>query len=127
MGCKTVELRRRFPVSDPGGAIAYIYSTSPVSAIVGCVEIQKVVRLSLSGIWRKYNQRAFIEKEEFDRYFAGLEEGLVLEFVNVRPLPRAVHLKELRERFGFRPPQSFVYTKPNLRRMLQREYSAVLD
>ena len=32
-GSKTVKLRRRFSVSAPNGALAYIYSTSPVKAI----------------------------------------------------------------------------------------------
>jgi len=34
-GRKTVELRHRFPVSISKGTAAYIYSTSPVRALVG--------------------------------------------------------------------------------------------
>jgi ASCH domain len=42
-GKKTVELRRRFPVSAPRGTVAYIYSTSPIRAMVGCTEIENVI------------------------------------------------------------------------------------
>ncbi len=124
-GRKTVELRRRFPVSAPKGAVAYIYSTSPVRAIVGSAEIANVAKLSVSDIWQRYSDLAFIEKADFDAYFAGLDEGFALEFSNARSLPRFLDLAELRERFGFEPPQSFLYAKPGLRRALQDEYSNV--
>ena len=124
-GCKTVELRRRFPISAPKGAVAYIYATSPVRAMVGSVEIADVVKLPVSAIWEDYGNYAHIEKIDFDAYFAGLKEGFVLEFANVRPLPRALDLVELRERFGFEPPQSFLYAKPSLLRALQDEYSKI--
>jgi len=124
-GRKTVELRRRFPVSVPAGAIAYIYSTSPVRAIVGCAEISEVVKLPVEKIWRAYHAYASIERIDFESYFAGVEEGVALEFANVRPLSRVLDLAELRERFGFEPPQSFLYVKPELRRALRNEYTNV--
>ena len=124
-GRKTVELRRRFPVSAPKGAVAYIYSTSPVRAMVGSAEIANVAKLPVYDIWQQYSDLAFVEKADFDAYFAGLDEGFALEFSNIRPLPRAFDLPELRKRFGFEPPQSFLYAKPGLRRALQDEYSNV--
>jgi predicted transcriptional regulator len=124
-GHKTVELRRRFPVSAPRGTIAYIYSTSPVRAMVGRAEIVDVKKLSVEEIWRTHSSRAFIEKADFEAYFDGLGMGYVLSFANAVALPRHIELSELRERFGFEPPQSFLYAKSLLRRALRDEYSDV--
>jgi predicted transcriptional regulator/DNA-binding XRE family transcriptional regulator len=126
-GKKTVELRRRFPLSAPRGTLAYIYSTSPERAMVGRAEITDVVKLPVSHIWKKYSSSAFIDKADFDAYFQGLSEGFALKFANAKPLPRQLDLSELRERFGFEPPQSFLYAKPILRMALRDEYSNVSD
>ncbi len=124
-GEKTVELRRRFPSSAPKGTIAYIYSTSPERAMVGVAEISSVKKLAIEEIWRRYADVAFIERTEFDRYFEGLNEGFALEFANARPFVTPVELTDLRERFGFEPPQSFLYAKRDLRKALKDEHSVV--
>lgn len=124
-GEKTVELRRRFPVSAPKGTIAYIYSTSPERAMVGVAEIQSVKKLGIEEMWQRYSDVAFIERPEFDRYFEGLEQGFALEFMNARPFETPVSLNVLRQRFGFEPPQSFLYAKRDLRRALKDEYAVV--
>ncbi|WP_149541212.1 helix-turn-helix domain-containing protein [Siccirubricoccus phaeus] len=124
-GTKTVELRRRFPMSAPAGTLAYIYSTSPVRAMVGRAEIIDVCKMSVDDIWKNFAAFASIEKGDFDAYFDNLEEGYALRFANARALPRPLDLNELRERFGFEPPQSFLYAKPVLRKALQDEYADV--
>jgi predicted transcriptional regulator/DNA-binding XRE family transcriptional regulator len=124
-GVKTVELRRRFPVSAPRGTIAYIYSTSPVQALVGRAEISNVVKLPVSHIWKRFGKMASIRRSDFDGYFSGLDEGFALMFTNARPLERRLELPELRSRFGFEPPQSFVYATPVLRKALQDEFPSV--
>ena len=122
-GEKTVELRRRFPASAPRGTLAYIYSTSPIRAIVGCAEITDVIKLPIADIWKNYADSASIVRVDFDSYFSGLDEGYALKFKNARPLPRQLDLSELRERFGFEPPQSFLYANSVLRKALRDEYS----
>lgn len=124
-GKKTVELRRRFPLSAPRGTQAYIYSTSPVRAMVGRAEIIDVVKLPILTIWKHFSSQALITKTDFSTYFEGLDYGFALMFANASPLPRQLDLSELRERFGFEPPQSFLYAKPILRTALQDEYSSV--
>jgi len=126
-GKKTVELRRRFPVSAPRGTIAYIYSTSPVRAMVGSTEIENVIKLPISEIWKQYGKMAQITKGDFNDYFAGAKEGFALKISNARPFSRPVNLSELRDRFGFEPPQSFLYATSVLRTALQDEYSNVSD
>lgn len=120
-GTKTVELRRRFPVNVPAGTIAYIYSTTPDKALVGFAEIDSVVKKSVNGIWREYKNEACITKGDFDKYFSGQEFGYALRLTKAVPFKEAIDLIELRERFGFEPPQSFLYAKPLLREALRHE------
>ena len=124
-GKKTIELRRRFPVSAPRGTIAFIYSTSPVRAMVGRAEIDDVVKLPVDQIWRQFGKSAFIKRSEFNAYFYGVDEGFALQFKNPLPFPRALSLSELRDRFGFEPPQSFLYATPILRKALHDEFPNV--
>ena len=124
-GRKTVELRRRFPVSAPSGTMAYIYSTSPVRAMVGIAEIKDVLKLPVQQIWSEFEDTAFIQRHDFDRYFHGLEFGFALLFEEVKPFSRPVPLTELREKFGFEPPQSFLYASRDLRKALRDEATVV--
>lgn len=124
-GRKKVELRRRFPVSAPKGTIAYIYSTSPVRAMVGVAEIADVLKLPVVEIWRRFEEQAFIEREAFEKYFEGVEEGFVLRLEDARAFKRGLPLALLRERFSFEPPQSFLYANHELRKALEHECSVV--
>ncbi len=124
-GRKTVELRRRFPVSAPGGTIAYIYSTSPVRAMVGIAEIKDVLKLPVQQIWSEFEDTAFIKRSDFDSYFHGLEFGFALLFEEVKPFSRPIPLTELREKFGFEPPQSFLYASRDLRKAMRDEATVV--
>mmetsp|Transcript_29090 Transcript_29090/g.55966 ORF Transcript_29090/g.55966 Transcript_29090/m.55966 type:complete len:265 (+) Transcript_29090:69-863(+) len=126
-GEKTVELRRRFPVSAPNGTLAYIYSTSPERAMVGVAEIAIVRKLSVEDIWSNYSTVACIRRPDFDRYFEGLDQGFALEFANARPFKNPMPLADLRERFSFEPPQSFLYAKHDFRRAMKDEYPIVSD
>ncbi|MEF3132210.1 helix-turn-helix domain-containing protein [Rhizobium sp. 268] len=123
-GRKTVELRRRFPVSAPG-TVAYIYSTSPVRAMVGVGEIRDVLKLPIEQIWAEFEDTAFIGRNDFESYFHGLEFGYALLFEDVKPFSRPVPLTELREKFGFEPPQSFLYASRDLRKALRHEATVV--
>src|SRR6476620_2030419 len=77
-GQKTVELRRRFPESVNVGTRAYIYSTSPVRAVVGCADINEVQRLTVSAIWKEYADAACISRREFCDYFSGTKFGFAI-------------------------------------------------
>jgi len=125
LGEKTVELRRRFPILAPQGTIAYIYSTSPVRAMIGSAEIEDVKQLPVVDIWKKFGRMARIDRDDFDNYFSGLKTGFALKFRNARRFSRPIDLSELRSRFGFEPPQSFLYASPVLRTALKDEYSDV--
>jgi predicted transcriptional regulator len=76
-GEKTVELRRRFPEQHTRGALALIYSTAPVQAIVGVARIKHVLKLPVSRIWKEYGAAACVSKAEIGAYFSGLRKGYV--------------------------------------------------
>lgn len=124
-GKKTVELRRRFPLSTAKGTKVYIYSTSPVRAIVGSAEIAGIIKLPIKSIWVKYSKCAFIKKNDFEEYFKGLSEGFALELMNAQTFENPINLEELRERFNFTPPQSFIYAKQDMRRALMDEQTNI--
>lgn len=124
-GIKTIELRRRFPLSVAPGATAYVYSTAPEMAVVGALKIESVERLKLAALWKKHGRAASIKKTDFEVYFSGLTEGFALTLSAPRRFARPLTLPELKERFGFKAPQSFLYAKPELQQALRDEYSNI--
>lgn len=124
-GKKTVELRRRFPLTTAKGTKVYIYSTSPVRAIVGSAEIAGIIKLPIKDMWKKYSKCAFIKKQAFESYFEGLSEGFALELKNAQAFDKPIELLELRERFNFTPPQSFIYAKQEMRRALMDDQTSL--
>lgn len=124
-GIKTVELRRRFPLSLPAGTIAYIYSTSPEMALVGAIQIEAIEHLELPVLWEKHGRSASIRKSDFDDYFHDLKEGFALKLSTPRRFAKPLILHELKERFGFKAPQSFLYVKPDLQKALRNEHADI--
>jgi len=108
-GCKTVELRRRFAETVAQDARLFIYSSNPVGAIIGCAKIDKVVKLPTKQIWRKFHKQACIEKGEFEKYFDGVEFGFVVYLGDVTPLTELLVREDILDRWGIRPPQSYMY------------------
>ena len=113
-GRKTVELRRRFTDSVTPGTLALIYTTSPTSALTGFARIRAVERLNLSDLWETHSEAACLQRSDFEAYFSGVDRGYAIMLASAKSLPRPVGLSELRERFGFEPPQSFQYASPQM-------------
>jgi predicted transcriptional regulator/DNA-binding XRE family transcriptional regulator len=126
-GRKTIELRRRFPISVPAGTTALIYATSPRRALVGSAEIGQVHRRTPQEIWKDFADRACIARKDFDNYFDGVDCGYAIELRHARRLSRPLGLSELRDRFSFEPPQSFLYATPQIREALQNERSEIFN
>lgn len=124
-GEKTIELRRRFPMSVPAGTTALIYETSPTRALSGIAEIGEVHRRSPQEIWKCFSDQACIARKDFDAYFDGVDRAFAIELRHGRPLPRPLELSELRDRFSFEPPQSFLYATPKMREALLYERAKI--
>jgi predicted transcriptional regulator/DNA-binding XRE family transcriptional regulator len=117
-GSKTVELRRRFTGGVRPGTTAFIYSTSPRSALTGSARIKEVQRLAVSELWDRHCSAACLQKREFEDYFSGLASGYAIVLTSAKPLVRPLGLPELRQRFGFEAPQSYQYIPPQMRSLV---------
>jgi predicted transcriptional regulator len=60
-GHKTVELRRKFSEAAAIGVTAFIYASSPVSAIIGRARINHVTKLPVATIWHEHGTSSFFE------------------------------------------------------------------
>jgi predicted transcriptional regulator len=118
-GAKTVELRRRFPESNAVGALALIYSSNPVRAVVGYARIREVLRLPVARIWREHGPATCVSKREFDEYFRSLKFGYAIFLDRIRLLNPQIAAKDLQQDFGIVPPQSYRY--------LSKEYTLMLS
>src|SRR5262249_38547908 len=118
-GQKTVELRRKFPQVASTGALAVIYSSKPVGAVVGTARIKHVLKLPVCRIWVDYRHAACIHKSAFDAYFAGIKDGFVITLDQVKPFRRHLSAIDLEAEFGIVPPQSYRY--------LSLEYATLLS
>jgi predicted transcriptional regulator len=120
-GKKTVQLRRRFPQQHTRGALALIYSTAPVQAVVGVARMKHVLKLPVSRIWKEYGAAACVSKAEVKAYFSGLREGYVILLEEVRPFKRQLKMEDLYSRFGIVPPQSYRYVTGGCVELLNNE------
>jgi predicted transcriptional regulator len=109
-GEKTVELRRRFP-SLSGKCRVLLYSTSPVQAIVCSAELKEVSHHSLQSLWKHFSVAIGVTRQEFNAYFAGVDNGYALRRSKVRALVQPLHLSDLSRDYAFHPPQSYCYWK----------------
>jgi predicted transcriptional regulator len=103
-GEKRFEFRRaifRKPV-----AVVVVYTSSPVSRVVGEFDIEAIITDTIEGLWKRTKHCAGIDRERFFSYFAGRKIGHAIAIGSVRRYPMSL---DLSSNFGLRPPQSFAY------------------
>ena len=106
---KTVELRRVKPRLQKGDLVV-IYASGTTKGIVGAFEVAGVTVATPRYIWRKHNGGSGLVKEEFDRYFSGVDMGYAIRIGKLWKHPVPVLLGTLRRRrAGFCPPQGYHY------------------
>lgn len=108
-GAKQFEFRRaifRCPVS-----VVVVYTTSPVSQIVGEFEVAGVLRGTPRELWKRTRRWAGISRERFFKYFTGCQTGYAIEIGAVSRYVKPVNLPA---KGVTRPPQSFVYLERTL-------------
>jgi predicted transcriptional regulator len=120
-GQKTVELRRRFPESVSVGTVVYIYSTSPVQAVVGFAKIKEVQRLAIADIWKEHADAACISRRDFYDYFSGRKFGFAIVLGAVKAVRNQLTVRELESQFGIVPPQSYRYVSDHFTSLFDDE------
>ena len=110
-GLKTVELRRRI-ASHIKECDAFIYVSSPITALRGGFRIGEVWSGAPEDVWHMVAGRARIDKKDFDTYFEGQTITYAFEIKELWEYPKPVSLGTLRGKFSnFVAPQSWRYVR----------------
>jgi predicted transcriptional regulator len=104
-GSKRYEFRRSRFRQDITHVV--IYSTSPVSKIVGIAEVTGVKTAPVPAAWRQTRQGAGITRSAFNAYFSGAQSAVFISLQRVVRLKKELDPIEVRR--GFKVPQSFSY------------------
>ena len=103
-GKKKFEYRKIIAKNRPDKII--IYSTYPISAIVGEADIEEILIDSPDNLWKKTKKNSGVDKNFFFEYYKEKKVGVayqlknIIEYENIRTL----------EEFGVKyAPQSYVY------------------
>lgn len=113
-GEKTVEIRRKFSKRWAGCKIA-LYSSRPVSSLVGEATIRSVTSASPDQIWKEFGPGIGCSYAEFKAYSGSTKEvcaivlGDVIRYFDRIPLDQVSHLMQQ----DLRPPQSHFELGPD--------------
>lgn len=118
-GDKTVELRRVFPKNLPDDTEVIIYASSPTKSIVGRARIKNIEEQPIDKLWEILGHRTGVTFEYFNEYFKGKDRGYGLIVDKIEQFSVPYPLCALRETLNFSPPQSFMYTPPNIMEIIQ--------
>jgi len=106
-GTKQVEFRRQALPADVTHVV--IYATSPLQRIVGTFEVDGVDAFTPREAWSRYRAVGGIDKESFDRYYAGASCAYVIRVRSAHATGVPFGLAEIDDRL--RPPQSYMYLR----------------
>lgn len=104
-GEKKYEFRKRIFKKDIEQI--YIYSTSPVSKIIGIITIKGILEGSTEEIWEKCSLHSGMTEDEYFCYFEDKEKAFAIEIKDVKIFTEPVDPYTIFDRFI--PPQSFCY------------------
>ncbi|WP_324283587.1 ASCH domain-containing protein [Fusobacterium polymorphum] len=105
-GTKKFEYRKIVPKKEPKRIV--IYSTAPISKIIGEVDVEQILIKSLKELWEETKEFSGISKVFFDKYFKNKKQGLAYKLgkVIIYESPRTL------DSIGIKTaPQSYVYIK----------------
>jgi len=121
-GNKTFELRKRMPANKLDYIL--IYSSSPVSKIIGFAEVKDVHKNSLAATWKYVSKNAGISKKDYLEYFNGCKDAYAIELGIVKKFIRPFDITELNPNCV--PPQSFSYVDhKEFKRLIKRKTELV--
>lgn len=108
VGSKLIEIRKRFSRKWVG-CRAVLYSSRPVSALVGEATISSVTYGRPTEVWSKFESSLGCSYEEFQSYVGSADQVSAIELKDVIPYRAPVSLTQLSHVLNheLRPPQSF--------------------
>ncbi len=121
-GNKTYELRKKMPAKKIDYML--IYSSSPVSKVVGYAEVKGVHKNTVSEIWKFTSKYAGITKQAYEEYFKGYGDAYAIELGSIKKFTRPFAINEINP--DYVAPQSFSYIDQNeFKRIIRRKTEAV--
>ncbi|MCE8424766.1 MAG: hypothetical protein J5U17_03185 [Candidatus Methanoperedens sp.] len=117
-GTKKYEFRRSIFKKNDIDKV-YIYSSSPVSKIIGSFEIENILKDSPEMIWNLCQKYAGISKKNFFSYFINSNMAYAIEIGDIDRFKEPIDPYHIIE--NFKPPQSFYYVPTNY---LQSQWDA---
>ncbi len=111
-GCKTVELRKKFPSDIEEGSKLFIYSSSPQQKVIGEVVVERVVELPINELWKTAGYQSLVPWADFCEYYQGKEKGVAIFVKNQKKYETPILLSDLNPSLK-RPPQSYCYLPEN--------------
>ena len=104
-GQKRFEFRRRPFARDV--SVLLIYATRPVGLVMGHATVRRVIVDCVDALWEECSMRGGIAREEYDRYFAGANQGVAVELDTVCAWEAGLPIGSMVP--DMKPPQSFAY------------------
>lgn len=102
-GKKKIEFRKR-NFSHPIKHFV-VYSTAPVSKIVGFFDVDTIECDSPQKLWETYSEIGGIEQQDYFDYYANTSNAVGIRIKNYTPLSNAFNISLL----NTTPPQSYKY------------------
>jgi predicted transcriptional regulator len=123
-GTKRFEFRRSV-FTNRSIRTVVVYVTQPVGKIIGEFDIAQIITAHPSGLWERTREFAGINREFFDAYFAGREDGYAIEVAAVRKFDQPIEPRTVIE--NFTPPQSYMYVSDDITRIVgdERQYTLI--
>ena len=103
-GRKKFEFRKNLPSREVESLV--IYASSPVSRVIGEVEVTNTLSYAPNTLWRKTYKNAGISKSFFDSYFQGKEVANAYVLGKFRRFKKSKSLLEYDVKTA---PQSYIY------------------
>lgn len=109
-GKKKYEFRKKI-FKKRGIKQIYIYSTAPVSKIIGTMNVDEILEGTAKEIWEKCSLHAGMTEEEFFYYFGDRTKAFAIKIKNVEVFDKPIDPSIVFD--VFTPPQSFCYLEEN--------------
>ena len=106
-GKKKIEFRKR-KFSRPIKRFV-VYSTAPVSKLVGFFDVENIESSTPEKLWENYSSIGGINRADFFDYYANTENAIGIHIKKYTPFPKALNISLL----NTTPPQSYKYLSEN--------------
>ena len=103
-GRKKFEFRKNLPLREVESLV--IYASSPVSRVIGEVEVTNTLSYAPNTLWRKTYKKAGVSKSFFDSYFRGKEVANAYVLGKFRRFKKSKSLLKYDVKTA---PQSYIY------------------